>query len=65
MLIVTEDRKVNADYVYDGLDWNTGYTKARWAFPDDSRVWNAYGEITAVLVDGDLMIGGLFAREGK
>ncbi|RYH53002.1 MAG: hypothetical protein EON54_14080 [Alcaligenaceae bacterium] len=53
--------KTNGIYEYVGLDWNTGAIKARWVFPDDSRKWNAYGRITALLEDGDLMIGGAFA----
>jgi len=48
-------------YEYLGVDWNSGETKARWTFPDDSRQWNAYGGITALLEDGDLLIGGVFA----
>ena len=40
-------------YEYVGVDWNTGAIKARWPFPDDSRQWNAYGGITALLEDGD------------
>jgi len=48
-------------YEYVGLDWTTGEIKARWPFPDDSRKWNAYGGITALLEDGDLLIGGVFA----
>jgi hypothetical protein len=35
--------------------------KERWIFPDDSRVWNAFGGITTVLDNGDLLIGGMFA----
>ena len=27
----------------------------------DGRLWNAYGGITALLEDGDLLIGGIFA----
>ena len=52
---------LNGDYEYVGVDWNTGQIKARWPFQDDSRKWNAYGGITALLEDGDLMIGGAFA----
>ena len=48
-------------YEYLGVDWNTGSIKARWQFPDESRKWNAYGGITALLEDGDLLIGGAFA----
>lgn len=39
----------------------TGELKHRWIFPDDSRVWNAFGGITTVLDNGDLPIGGAFA----
>ncbi|MCA0244818.1 MAG: hypothetical protein LCI02_28775 [Proteobacteria bacterium] len=53
--------KQDGNYQYVGLDWNTGAIKARWSFPDDGRQWNAWGGITALLEDGDLMIGGLFA----
>ena len=48
-------------YEYVGVDWNTGSIKVRWQFPDESRKWNAYGGITALLEDGDLLIGGAFA----
>jgi hypothetical protein len=34
--------------------------KQRWVFPDDSRLWNAFGGITTVLDNGDLLIGGAF-----
>jgi len=51
----------NGGYEYVGLDWSTGAVKARWPFPDDSRQWNAYGGITGLLEDGDLLIGGAFA----
>lgn len=53
--------KTNGIYEYVGVDWNTGEIKARWQFPNDSRKWNAYGGITALMDDGDLMIGGFFA----
>ena len=53
--------KQDRNYEYVGLDWDTGAIKARWPFPDDSRKWNAYGGITALLEDGDLLIGGAFA----
>jgi hypothetical protein len=33
----------------------------RWIFPDGSRVWNAFGGITTILEDGDLLIGGAFS----
>jgi hypothetical protein len=52
--------KENGDYQYVGLDWMTGTLRERWIFPDDSRVWNAFGGITTVLEDGDLLIGGAF-----
>ncbi|TCU53766.1 hypothetical protein EDF58_11016 [Novosphingobium sp. PhB57] len=48
-------------YEYAGLDWMTGEVKARWVFPDDSAMWNAFGGITTILEDGDLLIGGAFA----
>jgi hypothetical protein len=53
--------KKDGIYEYVGVDWDTGETKARWHFPDESRAWNAYGGITALLEDGDLLIGGVFA----
>jgi len=53
--------KQNGIYEYVGIDWDSGQIKARWPFPDDSRKWNAYGGITALLEDGDLLIGGVFA----
>jgi len=43
-----------------GVDWATGELKQRWVFPDDSRLWNAFGGITTVLENGDLLIGGMF-----
>jgi hypothetical protein len=52
--------KENGDYQYVGLDWLTGELRERWIFPDDSRVWNAFGGITTILEDGDLLIGGAF-----
>jgi len=52
--------KENGDYQYVALDWMTGELKERWIFPDDSRVWNAFGGITTILEDGDLLIGGAF-----
>jgi hypothetical protein len=52
--------KENGDYQYVGLDWMTGKLRERWVFPDDSRLWNAFGGITTILEDGDLMIGGAF-----
>jgi hypothetical protein len=53
--------KQNGVYEYVGVDWDTGEIKARWPFPDASHQWNAYGGITALLEDGDLLIGGAFA----
>jgi len=53
--------KEHGDYQYVGLDWDTGEIRDRWTFPDDSRAWNAFGGITAILENGDLMIGGMFA----
>ena len=53
--------KKDGDYAYAAFDWNTGETKAMWPFPGDSRLWHAYGGITALLEDGDLSIGGIFA----
>jgi hypothetical protein len=52
--------KRDGTYEYLGLDWMTGELKERWVFPDDSRVWNAFGGITTVLENGDLLIGGMF-----
>jgi hypothetical protein len=52
--------KQNGNYEYVGLDWMTGELRESWVFPDDSRVWNAYGGITTVLENGDLLIGGMF-----
>jgi hypothetical protein len=50
--------KENGDYQYAGLDSMTGALRERWIFPNDSRLWNAFGGITTVLEDGDLLIGG-------
>ena len=47
--------------LFVGLDWLTGEIRARWIFPDDSCIWNAFGGITTILEDGDLLIGGAFA----
>jgi hypothetical protein len=52
--------KEKGDYQYVGLDWMTGELRERWIFPDDSRLWNAFGGITTILEDGDLLIGGAF-----
>ena len=52
--------KVDGDYQDVGLDWMTGELKERWIFPVDSRLWNAFGGITTVLENGDLLIGGAF-----
>jgi len=53
--------KDHGRHEYVALDWNTGELKARWPFPDASRIWNAFGGGNAVLPDGDLLLGGLFA----
>lgn len=53
--------KDRGNYQYVGIDWNTGAIKDRWEFPDDSRAWNSFGGITAILENGDLMLGGVFA----
>lgn len=53
--------KADGRYQYVGIDWETGATRERWIFPDESRKWNAFGGITTVLEDGDLLIGGMFA----
>lgn len=55
--------KVDGHYEYVGLDWSTGKIKARWQFPDDSRKWNAWGGITGLLENGDLLVGGIFATK--
>lgn len=52
--------KENGDYQYVGLDWNTGVLRERWIFPDERRIWNAFGGITTILENGDLLIGGAF-----
>jgi hypothetical protein len=52
--------KQDGDYQYVGLDWKTGELKERWIFPDDSRLWNAFGGITTILDNGELLIGGAF-----
>ena len=52
--------KVSGDYQVVGLDFHTGEVKARWIFPDDSRVWNAFASTPTLLEDGDLLIGGFF-----
>ena len=48
--------KENGDYQYVGLDWMTGALRERWTFPDDSRLWNAFGGVTTIVEDGDLLI---------
>ncbi len=53
--------KTNGTYEITGVDWNTGETSAHWPFPDDSRMWNCFGGITAILDNGDLLVGGLFS----
>lgn len=52
--------KEKGNYQYVGLDWKTGELRERWIFPDDSRLWNAFGGITTILENGDLLIGGAF-----
>jgi hypothetical protein len=46
--------KKDGVYEYVGVDWDSGEIKGRWPFPDDSRKWNAYGGITALMEDGRL-----------
>jgi hypothetical protein len=53
--------KQDGVYQYVGLEWLTGEIRARWIFPNDSCIWNAFGGITTILEDGDLLIGGAFA----
>ncbi len=53
--------KHDCRYEFVALDWKTGELKARWPFPDDSRMWNVYGGGNAVLAGGDFLLGGLFA----
>ncbi|MFE7723502.1 hypothetical protein ACFU44_31265 [Nocardia rhizosphaerihabitans] len=53
--------KTNGRYEITGVDWETGQTAARWPFADDSRIWNCFGGITAILDNGDLLVGGLFS----
>ena len=53
--------KRHGRYEFVALDWTTGELKARWPFPDDSRMWNVYGGGNAVLAGGDFLLGGLFA----
>ena len=55
--------KDNGDYEY-GFDWETGEIKQTWQFPDDSRAWNAFGGITTILDDGDLLIGAHSQSKG-
>lgn len=52
--------KENGRYQYVGLDWETGELRERWIFPDQSLLWNAFGGITTIMADGDLLIGGAF-----
>lgn len=52
--------KTGGNYEYLGIDWTTGKVKARWGFPDDSRLWNGWGGIVTILEDGDLLLGGFF-----
>ena len=53
--------KSRGNYEFLGIDWTTGKVKARWEFPDDSRLWDVFGEPTPTLEDGDLILGGFFA----
>ena len=53
--------KENSVYEYRAIDFETGETRARWIFPDDSVLWNNWGGITTLLEDGDLLLGGFFA----
>ncbi len=53
--------KVDGTYQYVGLDWTTGEITQRWIYPDDSAKWNAFGGITTILANGDVLIGGAFA----
>ncbi len=39
----------------------TGEVKARWTYPDDSRLWNAGASVITIMEDGDLLISGIFA----
>jgi hypothetical protein len=55
--------KENGDCQYVGLDWKIGALRERWIIPDDSRVWNAFGGITMILEDRDLLIGGALGIE--
>ena len=43
-----------------GFDWTTGEFKARWPFPDDSRRWNTWANLTTLLHSGDFLLGGCF-----
>jgi hypothetical protein len=52
--------KENGRYQYVGLDWESGELRERWIFPDQSLLWNAFGGITTIMADGDLLIGGAF-----
>ena len=52
--------KVNGRYEMVALDWNTGKLKARWPFPDDNRKWNTGFTWSALLDDGDFLLGGFF-----
>ena len=53
--------KQNGVYQYLGIDWITGEIMARWICPDDSCIWNAFGGVTIILENGDMLIGGAFA----
>lgn len=58
--LVYVEHKEKGIYEYLGLDWNTGQTRARWSFPDESRMWNTAGSLISILEDGDLLASGLF-----
>ena len=55
--------KTGGNYEYLGIDWTTGKVKARWVFPDDSRLWNACFGVTTIVEDGDLLVGGFFGMK--
>jgi hypothetical protein len=48
------------EYQVPGLDGNTGEVKARWAFPDDRRLWNSFSGDFPWFEDGDFLLRGLF-----
>ena len=55
--------KENGRYEYQAIDWETGNLVARWRFPDDSVRWNTWGGMTALMEDGDLLLGGFFTAK--